>query len=1395
MLEKYRNYFSIDEDYFPAVTEDLINHGKVSWQKYYPHETFVKLIKDTVSVLSRQQKVSIWVEGAYGTGKSHAVLTLKKLLDAPKDEVRDYFQKYALDNDLCNKLENLKGQEQPILTVHRYGSSYVRNDSNLVLAIQESIKKALDEKGIEYRGEKSLKDAVIAWLGDEDNKNFFDSLIVGKYVDIFGGDKSSNIIEKLNSFTGESLISLMNKIFKVADERGITALTLDVDGLIVWIRDVITNNNLKAIVFIWDEFTEFFQNNMRGLTGFQKIAEISATDPFYLVIVTHKSSAMFADTDKDKTKILDRFFKPTCLIELPENMAIQLMGAAMEKNKDPLVLGDWDALVGDLYDRTKDSRKLVKATANISDKELQGILPIHPYTALLLKHLSTAFDSNQRSMFDFIKNDRGDEVKGFQWFIDNYGPLDDNPLLTVDMLWNFFYEKGKEQLSAEIRSILDYFSYMAENKLNNDDQRVLKAILLLQAISQRVGNAVDLFIPNEKNIINVFEGSDLENGAAGRIAEQLVRDKIIYIKSIGDNKTMYSSMGNVGDSAEIEKLSKDLLLTKSTSTLVSEGELEDAISLSGLLKLRYELRIATADNFKTIINTLRNQDNFGNKLIAVATFARTDEESISIGKSILEAVKDESYHMIFIDASTTTLGKDGFDQYIENMANSNYHRKKDNNLANQYERNAKDILKKWKNRIVNSEFIIYRKGKPEGERLSNLDALTDKLRIINKEMYPCGIESEYSVIDNMFISNSLGLGVECGATQITKNTFRSGNVATKLENALDGAWEIEEYWKQKPSLLISKIKLAINQKIEEAFESEGEISISRIYDSMKEYPFGFMPCNLTAFIVGFVLKEYSVDAYLWSDKLTSEPMSVTKLKEMVDEVIKLQITPNARYKEKYIVAQSQDQKAFVEITSLAFDIPSNLCSSVEQARDRIRNKMKELSFPIWCLKYIVSNVSIKCDKTTLISLIDYYSGIANNNNMGVLKNETEIALSIGRLYSENKALADDLKLLLTKENCMAGMLEYLKEFESGKVVSLAEEVGDNGQYINVLRKKFDADAANWVWNVETAEQKIREVITEYRIVVESNKVIQRTNAFNDTIHEWCEKCNYIRISYEASKNYLDEIGPFLEMLVSIKKSGVLLDSQKNKFLELLSVNGENFKNFLSNQVDLFKCVCDYYVGSFTDNEAKDFFNTLPTGLFIREKSDYNNTIAVKVEEYKKSLGKEKLKILWKNKTDTISPREWSSRYKTPILCMVDTSEVECARAAFEAVNRNKPETADIDKALEYLESAKFYDKLNSEEERNQAFQEKIIKTFTVMLTDIEEVRAYLIRSVGDSYDWYMNETVEKKLKQMAEAKYDAGGCDKALEKIDSMEVTDLKHYLKDLIKLNMVVGMEIIKDK
>ena len=144
---KYLHYFDIDEEFFSAVNQQLIDEGKVDWHKFFPHETFVKLLKDTVSVLTKQH-LSIWVEGGYGTGKSYAVLTLKKLLEANEEETRAYFQRYNLDHDLLNKFLNVKSQGQKIVTVHRYGAQSILNEQDLVLAVQESIRQALIDKAM-----------------------------------------------------------------------------------------------------------------------------------------------------------------------------------------------------------------------------------------------------------------------------------------------------------------------------------------------------------------------------------------------------------------------------------------------------------------------------------------------------------------------------------------------------------------------------------------------------------------------------------------------------------------------------------------------------------------------------------------------------------------------------------------------------------------------------------------------------------------------------------------------------------------------------------------------------------------------------------------------------------------------------------------------------------------------------------------------------------------------------------------------------------------------------------------------------------------------------------------------------------------------------------------------
>lgn len=125
-----------------------------------------------------------------------------------------------------------------------------------------------------------------------------------------------------------------------------------------------------------------------------------------------------------------------------------------------------------------------------------------------MKYISTVFASNQRSMFNFIKNPETDDLQAFQWFINHHGP-DDGDLLTIDYLWNFFYEKGTdENTSLSGRSNLDFMVATIldaypnnEGKLHDEERRVLKTILMMQAISQKLIIVLRSFVQMIKTLI------------------------------------------------------------------------------------------------------------------------------------------------------------------------------------------------------------------------------------------------------------------------------------------------------------------------------------------------------------------------------------------------------------------------------------------------------------------------------------------------------------------------------------------------------------------------------------------------------------------------------------------------------------------------------------------------------------------------------------------------------------------------------------------------------------------------------------------------------------------------------------------------------------------------------
>lgn len=116
---KYCEYFDVDEKYFPCIDESAINSG-AAWDTTYPHQTFVDLLTLTEKMLSGNTNRSIWIHGAYGTGKSQCAYTLKKLLEVPENEVRAYWDKFEPLKKNPVLLEKLIGHKaRGIVTAYR----------------------------------------------------------------------------------------------------------------------------------------------------------------------------------------------------------------------------------------------------------------------------------------------------------------------------------------------------------------------------------------------------------------------------------------------------------------------------------------------------------------------------------------------------------------------------------------------------------------------------------------------------------------------------------------------------------------------------------------------------------------------------------------------------------------------------------------------------------------------------------------------------------------------------------------------------------------------------------------------------------------------------------------------------------------------------------------------------------------------------------------------------------------------------------------------------------------------------------------------------------------------------------------------------------------------------
>jgi hypothetical protein len=230
MANKYNEYFAIDSNYFPCIDESAIDAG-APWDNTYPHETFIGLLKSVDRMLGGSTKRSIWIHGAYGTGKSQCAYALRKILEAPDEDIRNYWDKYGPLKEQPDLLGKLLGyKKRRIITVHRYASGGIKEPRDFFFAVQESVKAALIEKEVRYKGENTLKESIIAWIDKPANKRWFDDLLSqSEYSTLFSHSTADDVLAALRR--GGEVKTLVDNLFRLADKEGITALKLDAEGL------------------------------------------------------------------------------------------------------------------------------------------------------------------------------------------------------------------------------------------------------------------------------------------------------------------------------------------------------------------------------------------------------------------------------------------------------------------------------------------------------------------------------------------------------------------------------------------------------------------------------------------------------------------------------------------------------------------------------------------------------------------------------------------------------------------------------------------------------------------------------------------------------------------------------------------------------------------------------------------------------------------------------------------------------------------------------------------------------------------------------------------------------------------------------------------------------------
>lgn len=479
------------------------------WISFIPNEQFNSVLR-TVLKSVRGNDIdnhkSFWINGTYGTGKSHAVAVISHLLGDDENDIREWVDyEYSSDKfaQLRSSIYSLR-KDKCLLTVKLYGLNAMTHPNDLALVLQKAVITTLYANDIDICVPTDFETYI-----DQIQKNpeIWDHLIESN-------TSLSSIVANREQLIDNLQDNDLGTFHRVSDTLRRSGLNVRMDNNSIkqWFIEVQNKlteiSKYNGLLIVWDEFTDVMTDAI-GILVLKELQELSEKfmneeNNSYLFLISHPSA--FDKVGSEQLKQTDGRYH-----RMKYNMESVSAFKIMSRKFEVVDKERHEQMCNQFYQMNPDLLNVFIQKSNDQQstrEDLFNLYPLHPGTANLATHYATVVGSSSRSVFEFLgQND------AIRTFLDSEDYFLNRDTITADYLWDYVLKVFQDDVVNYGAVTERYNSYVKQISAKGDTFfAVFKGILLLNAFNNVSGeNNNGLVTPSEENIHFLFAGTRYDN--------------------------------------------------------------------------------------------------------------------------------------------------------------------------------------------------------------------------------------------------------------------------------------------------------------------------------------------------------------------------------------------------------------------------------------------------------------------------------------------------------------------------------------------------------------------------------------------------------------------------------------------------------------------------------------------------------------------------------------------------------------------------------------------------------------------------------------------------------------------------------------------------------------------